>query len=133
MFPHTVTVYNKYKDGTTEKWQRTILYGVLWDAIKGAVTRKTGVTSADGLQLIIPMSVRASRSAYKPPKEWAVLEDKTNAWTLQSGDMVALGALEYEIVKSSSELKEFDHVLTITSVDTKNFGSRMDYWEVSAK
>lgn len=130
MFPHTVTVYNKYKDGTTEKWQRTVLYGVLWDAIKGAVTRKTGVTSADGLQLIIPMT---GRRGYRPPKEWAGLTDKFGFWTLQSGDMVALGALEYEIVKSSSELRDFDHVLTITSVDTKNFGSGMDYWEVSAK
>ena len=103
---------------------------MLWDAVKGAIVRRTGVTSADGLQLIIPM---AGRRGYRPPKEWAGLTDKSGFWTLQSGDMVALGALEYEIVKSSSELKEFDHVLTITSVDTKNFGSRMDYWEVSAK
>mgnify|MGYP000937118052 CR=1 FL=1 len=130
MFPHTVTVYNKYKDGTTEKWQRTILYGVLWDAVKGAIIRRTGVTSADGLQLIIPM---AGRRGYRPPKEWGGLTDKSGCWTLQSGDTVALGALEYEIAKSSSELKEFDHVLTITSVDTKNFGSGMDYFEISAK
>ena len=130
MFPHTVTVYNKYKDGTTEKWQRTILYGVLWDAVKGATVRRTGVTSADGLQLIIPM---AGRRGYRPPKEWAGLTDKSSFWTLQSGDMVALGALEYEIVKSSAELRDLDDILTITSVDTKGFGSGMDFWEVAAK
>lgn len=130
MFPHTVTVYNKYKDGTTEKWQRTVLYGVLWDAVKGATVRRTGVTSADSLQLIIPM---AGRRGYRPPKEWAGLTDKSGFWTLQSGDMVALGALEYEIVKSSSELRDFDHVLTITSVDTKNFGGPLRHWEVSAR
>lgn len=130
MFPHTVTVYNKYKDGTTERWQRTVVSGVLWDAIKGAVTRKTGVTSADSLRLMIPM---AARSGYKAPKEWAGLPDKSGSWTLQAGDMVVLGTLEYEVVKSSAELRELDHALTITSVDSKAFGSGMDYWEVAAK
>lgn len=133
MFPHTVTLYNKYKDGQAERWQRTVLTGALWDAIKGAVTRKTGVTSADSLRLMIPMSVQASRSAYKPPKAWAGLEDKSGCWTLQSGDIVVLGALDYEVVKSSAELRELDNALSITSVDTKAFGSGMDYWEVGAK
>ena len=130
MFPHTVTVYNKYKDGTTEKWQRTIFYGVLWDSVKGATVRRTGVTSADGLQLIIPM---AGRLGYKPPKEWGGLTDKSGCWTLQSGDMVALGALEYEIVKSSAELRDLDDILTITSVDTKSFGGGMAHWEVGGR
>lgn len=130
MFPHTVTVYNKHKDGTAEKWQRTVLPGVLWDAIKGAVTRKTGVTTADSLRLIIPM---ASRRGYKAPKDWAALDDKSGSWTLQAGDVVVLGALGYEVIKSTAELKTFDDALTITSVDTKGFGSGLDYWEVGAK
>ena len=130
MFPHTVTVYNKYKDGAAEKWQRTVLSGALWDAIKGAVTRKTGVTTADSLRLIIPM---AFRRGYKAPKEWLGLDDKSGCWTLQAGDVVVLGALTVEVVKSSAELRELDNALTITSVDTKAFGSGMDYWEVGAK
>ena len=69
MFNDVVTVYNKYKNGTVEKWQRTVLTGVFWNSVKGAVVRKTGVTSADSLQLIIPCNTRTNR-AYKPPKAW---------------------------------------------------------------
>ncbi len=130
MFPHTVTVYNKYLDGKTEKWQRTVLRGVFWDSSKGAVVRKTGVSSADGLMLMIPMSI----PGYTKPKEWAALEDKAGSWTLQSGDTVILGEIDYEVVKSSSELaRQFDDVLVISNVDTRNYGGGMSHFEVSGK
>lgn len=130
MFPHTVTVYNKYKDGTAEKWQRTIIPGVYWNAIKGAVMRKTGVASADGLQLIIPFTAKAG---YVAPKAWAEMTDHTGKWTLQSGDTVILGDIDYEVTRASSELKSFDNCIAITSVDIKDFGGGMAHWEVSGK
>jgi hypothetical protein len=133
MFPHTITVYNKYVDDGAEKWQRTILTGVFFDGVKGAVMRKTGVASADSLQIIIPMSVQASRAAYAPSKAWTTLTDKTGSWTLQNGDTVVYGALDYEIIKSSKELQNYDDVFIITGVDTKQFGADMAHWEVSAK
>lgn len=129
MFPHTVTVYNKYLDSGIEKWQRTVLKGVFWDSSKGAVVRKTGVTSADGLRLIIPMTVKG----YMKPKEWAALPDKTGFWTLQSGDTVILGDIAREVVKSSKELQQFDDVMVISNVDTRKYGSDMDHWEVTGK
>ena len=132
MFNDTVTVYNKYTDNRVEKWQRTVLIGVFWNSIKGAIMRKTGVASADSLQLLIPCNIRTNR-AYKPPKEWARLEDKTNHWTLQSGDIVVKGNINYEVIKSSSELNQFDDCLKISSVDHKPFGGSMSHWEVSAK
>ncbi len=133
MFAHTVTVYNKYTENGTEKWQRTVLKGVFWHSIKGAIARKTGVTSVDSLQLIIPMLAKASRAAYSPPKEWAGLADKSGFWTLQSGDIVVKGVITKDIERSSKELQGLDDVLTITSVDTKDFGGDMAHWEVSAK
>jgi hypothetical protein len=134
MFPHTVTVYNKYTDAAgTEKWQRTILTGVFWDATKGAVTRRTGVSSADLVQLIIPFVVAASRPSYKSPKEWTGLSTKTGYWTLQPGDTVIKGAITQEVTRSTKELAGYDDLLTITSVDPKAFGSGMDNWEVSGR
>ena len=129
MFPHTVTVYNKHMDGSTEKWQRTVLSGVFWDSSKGAVVRKTGIASADGLTLIIPMVI----PGYMKPKEWTSLANKTGFWTLQEGDTVILGSIEYEVVRSSKELQQFDDVLTITNVDTRNYGGGMSHWEVTGK
>lgn len=126
MFPHTVTIYNRDKE---EHYHRTVIAGVLWDSSKGAVVRKTGVSSVDGLQLIIPMSAQG----YLKPSDWLELVDKTGSWTLQPRDVVVLGKIEYEVVKSIKELQQFDDVLTISNIDTKKFGSNLDHWEVSGK
>lgn len=134
MFPHTVTVYNKYTESNVEKWRRTVLSGVFWDSSKGATVRKTGVSSADGLMLIIPMNVTVpSDRQYVKPKEWTALSDKTESWTLQNGDTVILGDISYEVVRSSKELLGYDDVLTISNVDTRDYGGGMAHWEVSGK
>ncbi len=130
MFPHSVTIYNKYKVAGVEKWQRTFIDRVQWNAIKGSVVRKTGVSSADSLQLIIPYPACTARK-YIDPKAWTALEDKSDYWTLQSGDTVIKGSVDYEVVQSSSELKSYDDCLTITSVDAYDYG--IPHWEVAGK
>lgn len=131
MLNDVITIYNKYVDTGVEKWQRAVLYGVFWNAIKGATVRKTGVQNVDSVQIIIPKSARAG---YISPKIWAALADKSDTWTLQPGDTIVKGALDVEIVKSAAkELQAYDDVLTITSVDTKDFGGGMAHFEVSGK
>lgn len=162
MFPHTITIYNRYKEDGQEKTQRTILAGAFWNSIKGAVARKTGNAAADSVQLIIPFNVDTRKDrlmlagsgeeyfltkdeskylinderykTYLRPKEFACLSDKTGKWTLAPGDVIILGASDYEPVKSISELRTlYDDVLVITSVDTRAFGGDMAHWEVSGK
>lgn len=133
MFGDTVTLYNKYKgeDGS-ERWKRTVLPGVFWNAVRGAVMRRTGVSTADSVQLIIPCSVRAE-SAYAAPHIWQQLTDKQGAWTLQPGDTVLRGASEYEVERSSKELTSLGETALITAVDIKGFGGGMAHFEVSGK
>lgn len=129
MFQHTVTIYNR---DAQEHYHRTVISGVFWNSSKGAVSRKTGVSSADGLQLIIPFDV-AHAVEYIKPKDWLKLADKTGHWTLQPKDVVILGDINYDVIKSSKELLQFDDVMTISNIDTKSFGSSLDHWEVSGK
>ena len=132
MFLHTVTVYNKYLLNGVEKWQRTVIPGVFWNAIRGVQIRKGGDKSADKVQLLIPFSAAASRS-YKKPKEWLTLSDKTSAWTLQEGDTIIKGNIVYEITVSTKELQNFDDAAQITAVDTKDTAGPMSHWEVIGK
>ncbi len=132
MFNDTVTVFNKYKNGSAEMWQRTVLVGVYWNAIKGAVMRKTGVSSADSVVIIIPKNIVTERK-YENPVAFAELSDKSQNWTLSSGDYIVKGAVDYEIEKSIKGLNAFDDVCRISSVDFKDFGGNMAHFEVSAK
>lgn len=132
MFKHTVTVYNRYLDGDTERWQRTVLRGAFWDSVKGRTLRLRGASATDGLMLIVPFSVDCE-GTYCKPKEFAALADKTGKWTLSGGDTVVLGDTGYEVDRSAKELQKFDDRLTITQVDTRDYGGGMAHWEVSGK
>ncbi len=52
---------------------------------------------------------------------------------LASGDMVVLGDIGYEVERSTKELQQFDDLLTISYVDTRDYGSNMAHWEASGK
>ncbi len=133
MFNDSITVYNKYKsaDGV-EHWKRTTLTGVFWNALKGSVVRKTGVSSADSVQVIIPFNDQIIRS-YKPPKAFATLADKSDYWTLATGDTIIKGKIDTDIVKSPKELLNYDDSTVITSVDTKAYGGSMSHFDISGK
>lgn len=133
MFNDTVTLYNKYTDNGAEKWKRTVLRGVFWSSVEGAVMRKTGAASADSVVIVIPRRIAQGAGYYKP-KAWEARADKSASWTLRAGDTVVKGELDLDIMRSAAkELSGYDDVLTITTVDDKDYGSRMAHWEVSGK
>lgn len=127
MFCDTVTLYNQYKEDGAEKWHRTVIEGVFLDVIKGAVARKTGVSSADGVVLIVPMNVPASTDFVAPAAYCGT------GWTLAAGDILTAGAVSAEIAVSPKELRRVGEIFTVTSVDRKAHGGSMAHWEVSAK
>lgn len=129
MMNDTITVYNKYMASNVERWKRTVLSGVYWNAVNGAVLRKTGAASADSVVVIVPRSLLG----YVKPKAWNALHDKSGAWTVQAGDMIVKGRIATEITRSAAkELSGYDDVLTVTTVDDKDFG-RLAHLEVSGR
>lgn len=130
-----ITIYNRYFDKATrlDKYQRTILYGVFWDERKAVNRLQNSLEDADEVTIIIPFAVTADKR-YVAPKEFEKLQDKSNYFTLQEGDRVVKGAVDFEITGKVSDLDKEYEAFTITSVDTKDFGSlHMRHWEVGAK
>lgn len=132
MFPHTVTLYNHYTQDGKDCWRRTVLRGVLWDETEGVTRRRTGVDAADGLRLIVPFTAPCD-SRYLSPGEYAKRRKKAGVWTLREGDSVVKGDVPYEIIRSSAELAQYDHVYQIAAVVMKDFGGGMAHWEVTGK
>lgn len=110
MFPHTITLYHKEKDG----WSRHLIEHVLWDDLRGRVMRTQGVESADKAIVYIPAVING------------VLRDVPIA----DGDVIYRGEYDKEVVKST---KELENVLFVTSVAWHNFGDDMANWVVTAR
>ena len=128
-----LTIYNKYIASHTDAWQRTVIYGVMWDSSKASNVRATGGEMyANQATIYIPF---ASATNYSDPIAWATA--KTGKFTLKPGDVVVKGAVSDEITSgfTMTDLRaKYDNVLTIASVDTKDFGSAsMQHWQIGAR
>lgn len=130
-----ITIYNRYFDLATrlDRYQRTVLKGVFWDERKAVNTIKSGLESADKVFIAIPFKVSSNRQ-YLSPIEFEKAEDKSKYFTLRENDRVVRGNIDFEITSKVSDLDKEYEAFTITSVDTKDFGSQhLRHFEVGAK
>lgn len=131
-----ITVYNKYIDAATrsEKYQRSEVYDVVWQATKAVSGSKSGLLASNVATVFIPFS---SGDGYLKPKEWQSQSNKSGLWTLQEGDIVVREIVTDEISSTFTitDLRaKYDYVVMITSVDAMDQGSAyMRHWQVGAK
>lgn len=131
----SLTIYNIYFDiaTRTDKYQRTLINNVFFDEKKATNRLQSGLDSADHVLLLIPFQY-SSQSKYVPPKAFDELTDVEGYFTLQNGDRIVKGDTGLDISGKISILDEHFEAYTITSVDTKDFGSKsMRHWEVGAR
>ena len=134
MIPNShITIYNKYTDNTRkEKYQRTVIRDVVWQATKARSGQSTGLLASNVATIFIPFARGAN---YLRSKAW--LADKTGHWTLQEGDVIVRGEATDEITGGytmTSLRAEYDDVVTITSVDAMDQGSEnVQHWQVGCK
>ncbi len=127
MFPHTITLYNKYESDDYESgFQRTVLDGVLFIASKGTNADTTGIKDADAVKITIPME---GRTGYLSPISWDA--DRTNHWTMREGDIVIKGTVTDENPTLQSLKATYNDVYQITTVDTFDIGG-LQHWKAGA-
>lgn len=130
MFNGCCTVFNRVYDKTSrlDKWVGTQINDVFWGDCKAANIIKAGLENADSAMIYIPFDCQKQ---YKKAK--AFEESPEGYFTLRPGDLIVKGLVDFEGTDTQIKAK-FDDVVTITSVDTMDYGSPdMQHWEVGAK
>lgn len=124
-----ITIFNKYRVANVDTWQQVQIEGVEWEQRHA----RSQFDSADLATVFIPI---ARGDDYLSPRAWQALADKTGKWTLQVGDVIVKGLIIYNLSTSFplGKLKTaYDDVLTITSVDTYDYGSlSLQHWCIGA-
>ena len=134
------TLYNRYEKNNGVYYQKTVLKAVFWDGGQQGGERgrqggtgKTQKKEETG-RVFIPFFVFAGGRTYCKPKEWDSLPDKSKFFTLRPGDYLVKGDCsgEYGPEHPIRYLaQEYDDVLTISTVSTRDFGSKeMQHWEI---
>ena len=164
MFEDEITIFNrKYDESIRDNvFVRTYLVGVNIDLAKAANVIKSGLENANAGTLIIPEDVDSENKKFLRQKEYKrarvfnpltikEVHDKSvsdmdrvrvfelgkseEVWTLQPGDIVVLGLIDYTIKNNDTITKlrnDYDDVYEIVSVDTKLKGG-LPHWEVGLK
>lgn len=129
-----ITIYNRYIDAATrsEKYQRVLVVGVMWESRKAVnITATGGQIAADKARVFIPFARGVS---YLPPKVWQSQAIKAGKWTIQEGDVIVKGLVADEISDNFTvaDLKaKYDDALIVSSVDTAD-ALNLRHWEVGA-
>ena len=140
-----ITLYNRYVDGRKEKYHRSEIRDVVWQASKAVSSAGGGLLSSNVATVFIPFAVGTQ---YVAPKAWQALTTKAGL-TLQEGDLIVRGIVTDEITEAIAETEEtaavpafsvsdlrakYDDVITITAVDAMDQGSaNMRHWQVGCK
>lgn len=127
-----VTIYNKFLNPETrlDEYKRTVIKGVFFDEKEGSNRLQSGLESADSVLMLIPFDSLID-DEFISPKEF---KGEAGTFTLRAEDKIVKGEIDYEIVGSTREFEEKYKTFTLTSVDTKDFGSQhMRHYEVGAK
>lgn len=124
-----ITIFNRYIENRETKYQRSYIYDVHWEDNQGANILQSGLTSADHSKIYIPFD---SCTNYVLPSEFK--KNRQGNVTLQPEDIVVKGIIDEEFTTVKALEKNYDFVRTITTVDTRDYGSqKMRHWEVGAK
>ena len=116
-----MTIYNKFYDKATrlDKYKRTIIRNVFFDETKASNRLQSGLESADSVFVLVPFG-SLPRADYVP---YTAFDGFANNFTFNIGDMIIKGEVYDEITSKPTDLDKLHETYTITSVDTKDFGS----------
>lgn len=133
-----VTLYNGYYDPDTKAnlYQRKVILAVMWEDRKYSRVQQSGGRLADYTAMVyIPFSY--NKPSYLLPKVWLALEDKSDNWTIQEGDLLVKGEVSDELSAAftpSDLRKKYDDVLAAVDIYTYDMGSyALQHWKVGAK
>lgn len=132
-----LTLFNKIQGG---KYLRTYFRGVNWQDEKAiTISKSDGIKSSDGSSVFIPLNVDSDGKEYRKPKTFKRLDDRSKFYTLDNGDIVVKGIIDFELKENKgSNLKAlqglYDDVMVITKVDDNRYGSKeIQHFELEVK
>lgn len=109
MFPHTITIFRHSQDLQSDTYIKHVLKGVYWYGNGKITVSGNGVNKQNNINIIVP----------KEHVDTFKIE-----WDIKEKDYVVLG--EVEDIESVKDLKVYDDVITVISIDKNICNSELD-------
>ncbi|HIU48283.1 MAG TPA: hypothetical protein IAB04_02880 [Candidatus Avimonoglobus intestinipullorum] len=96
-FSRTLTIFNRFFDGTDTVWYKTTLDGCFLSIQNAEGSSSGNIVPSDAYLARIPLHQNGIGK-----KEWDALEEKDGYYTFAPGDLCVIGEVEADIEKNTS-------------------------------
>jgi len=148
LFPHVISVYNKYTKGlgnwsgglpptSSIAWDITVIHHTSWEDDVHRNQNSDGRSTIDKtISITIPLKEMEVESdkRYVDPKEYARLPvDTSNVWTLQIGDVIVFGESHREIssLYTITNLQNDYKTMIIRGVEDSTKQDTLPNWNIT--
>mgnify|MGYP000289499583 CR=1 FL=1 len=134
MFPHTVTIFNKYEDNNRVKYSKAVLTGVQFVLDEVSSRKNTGDSADDKVTCYIPSSVKSDKvfiDSFAFENDESV--DKNVTYTLSKGDLIGFGDISLDELSINEYKNSRGSLYEITGITDYNLGSSLDHKLIVAK
>ena len=134
MFPHTITIFNKYEDNNRVKYSKAVLTGVQFVLDEVSSRKNTGDSSDDKVTCYIPSSVKSDKSfidSFAFENDESI--DRDTSYTLSKGDLIGFGDVSLDGLSINEYKNSRGSLYEITGITDYNFGSSLDHKVIVAK
>ena len=134
LFPHTVTIFNKYERDNRVYYSRAILSGVQFILDEVNARKTTGSSKDDKVTCYIPRDVKANKSyvdSFTFKNDETVNVDTT--YTIAKEDLIGFGVINLDGLSINEYRNSRGSLYEITAISDYQFGSHLDNKVVVAK
>ena len=134
LFPHTVTIFNKYERDNKVYYSRVILSGVQFVLDEVNARKTTGSSKDDKVTCYIPRDVKANKSyvdSFTFKNDETVNVDTT--YTIAKEDLVGFVIIDLDGLSINEHRNSRGRLYEITAISNYQFGSNLDNKVVVAK
>lgn len=134
LFPHTVTIFNKYERDNKVYYSRVILSGVQFVLDEVNARKTTGSSKDDKVTCYIPRNVKANKSyvdSFTFKNDETVNVDTT--YTISKEDLIGFGVIDLDGLTINDYRNNRGSLYEITAISDYQFGSNLDNKVIVAK
>lgn len=134
LFPHTVTIFNKYERDNRVYYSRVVLSGVQFVLDEVNARKTTGSSKDDKVTCYIPRDAVADKSYVD---SFVFKNDETvdvnTTYTIAKEDLVGLGVIDLDGLTINDYRNSRGSLYEITAISDYQFGSSLDNKVIVAK
>lgn len=134
LFPHTVTIFNKYEVDNKVEYERCVITGVQFvlDAVNAS--KLTGASRDDKVACYVPKTAKVDKVYVEPfTYKYSETIDRGSSYTIAKEDLIALGDVSLDDLSVNEYRNKFGGLYEVTAVTSYDFGSTLDHHLITAK